>query len=391
MGEGSVFMEGINALRHRILLLSQFLLICAVVYLKLRADSAYFLTPDSHYYLQAAQNLLAGNGYRIVFEGKETFCAIWPVGYSALIAGVSALSTFSVETASKIVNLMALAGCFWLIYRRFQDKAWFVALGLMTSSLVQLYTNTWSETVFLFFVLGFCAHPFSKLEKRDEAFWAMGAFLTRYAALFLLIPFLIQRKFRAVIYYLLFISGYLLYNFYQTHTFTGGHGFWPEEPMGVRVWRGIRGLGEEILFFAVRDWDLKRLTLSASAQWFIYGVALLQLLILTTICWFVGPSVKPVFKNGLKILFRRGFGLQIRNGMTNVFFLVGISYLLFTIVIYVTDASIESLYFRRLAPASLLFTLGILGWVSQQKDIFEKTKWLFVAFFALSIIHALPK
>ncbi|AEI49872.1 hypothetical protein [Runella slithyformis] len=396
-------MEGINALRHRILLLSQFLLICAVVYLKLRADSAYFLTPDSHYYLQAAQNLLAGNGYRIVFEGKETFCAIWPVGYSALIAGMSALSTFSVETASKIVNLMALAGCFWLIYRRFQDKAWFVALGLMTSSLVQLYTNTWSETVFLFFVLGFCIHPSSYKEKGTGVevvgfLWALGAFLTRYAGVFLLIPLLIRRRFRTAIYYSLFISGYLLYNFYQTHTFTGGHGFWPNEPFEERLLRGMRGLGEEALFFAVRDWELKRLTLSASAQWFIYGVALLQFLILTTICRLVGPSVKSGFKNGLKILFRSGFGLQIRNSMgqirnsmENVFFLVAISYLFFTIVIYFADASIESLYFRRLGPASLLFTVGGLAWVSEQKHIFEKTKWLFVAFFALSIIHSLPK
>lgn len=374
---------------NRFALLFQFLLICAVVYLKLRADSAYFLTPDSHYYLQAAQNLLNGKGYVITVEGKQTFCAIWPIGYSALIAGMAWLTTLSVETASKIVNLLALAGCFWLILRHFQEKAWFVALGFSASSLVQLYTNTWSETVFVFFVLGFCIHPFS--EKRDEAFWAMGAFLTRYAALFLLIPLLIQRKFRAAAYYLVFISGYLFYNFYQTRTFTGGHGFWPEEPMGARVWRGLRGLGEEFVFFAVRDWDLKRAALNTSTEWFIDGVALLQLLILTTICWFAGPSVKPMFKNGLQILFRRGFELQIRNSMENVFFLMGISYLLFTIFIYLTDASIESLYFRRLAPSSLLFTLGILAWVSEQKQLFERTQWLFVAFFVLSIIHALPK
>jgi hypothetical protein len=153
-------MEGINGLRHRLLLLFQFLLICAVVYLKLRADSAYFLTPDSHYYLQAAQNLLNGKGYVITFEGTETFCAIWPIGYSALIAGMAWLTPFSVETASKIVNLLALAGCFWLIYRRFHDKAWFVALGMMTSSLVQLYAKASSPI------------PFSKMEKGCSEFVA---------------------------------------------------------------------------------------------------------------------------------------------------------------------------------------------------------------------------
>lgn len=364
---------------NRLALLFQFLLICTVVYLKLRADSAYFLTPDSHYYLQAAQNLLDGKGYRIVFEGKETFCAIWPIGYSALIAFVSWLTVFSIETASKIVNLLALVGCFWLIQRRFQEKAWFVALGLMTSSLVQLYTNTWSETVFLFFVLGFCqSQPHRatvRPTKGGEAFWAIGAFLTRYAGVFLLIPLLIQRKFRAAAYCLVFIIGYLLYNFYQTHTFTGGHGFWPEEPLIGRVWRGLRGLGEEFVFFAVRDWDLKSLTLSDSMKWFIYGVAVLQFLIAGLIIW-------RLYKEK---------GLDAYCMTKEPFFFTAVAYLLFTIVIYLTDASIESLYFRRLTPSSLLFTLGILGWVAEQKQLFERTQWLFVAFFVLSMIHALPK
>lgn len=371
-------------MQNKILLLFQFLLICAVVYLKLRADSAYFLTPDSRYYLQAAQNLLDGNGYRIVFEGKETFCAIWPMGYSVLIAGVSVLTTFPVETASKIVNLLALVGCFWLLLRRFQDKAWFVALGLMDTSLIQLYTNTWSETVFLFFVLGFCTLPLSlRGGARGGVLWAIGAFLTRYAGAFLLIPLLIQRRFRTAAYYLVFIGGYLFYNFFQTRTFTGGHGFWPKEPMGVRVWRGVRGLGEELVFFAVRDWELKSGTLSDAMKWFIYGIAVLQFLIAGLIVWRVGRFSR---QKDLDASARRTVGMT-----KNVFFLVAVSYLIFTIVIYLTDASIESLYFRRLAPASFLFTLGFLGWVSEQKKLFARTQWLFVAFFVLSMIHALPK
>lgn len=82
---------------NRFALFFQFILICVVVYLKLRANTAYFLTPDSHYYLQAAQNLLNGKGYIITFEGKDTFCAIWPIGYSGLIALVSWGTAFSME------------------------------------------------------------------------------------------------------------------------------------------------------------------------------------------------------------------------------------------------------------------------------------------------------
>ena len=75
----------------------------------------------------------------------------------------------------------------------------------------------------------------------------------------------------------------------------------------------------------------------------------------------------------------------------SLFFRVAIGYLVFTIGIYLTDASVESLYFRRLAPASLLLTLGLLSWVSSQKSLLERTKWYFVIFFALSIIHSIPK
>ena len=235
------------------------------------------------------------------------------------------------------------------------------------------------------YVLGFFFPPFSykgqgAVRRRDEVFWAIGAFLTRYAAVFLLIPLLIQRRFRAATYYLVFIIGYLFYNFYQTRTFTGGHGFWTQEPMGVRVWRGLRGLGEELLFFALRDWDLKNVTLSDSTKWFIYGVAVLQFLIAGVIVW------RFYKETDSDASVRRAASMT-----KGRFFLVAISYLFFTILIYFTDASIESLYFRRLAPASLLFTLGILGWVSEQKQLFERTQWLFVAFFVLSIIHALPK
>ncbi len=375
---------------NRVALFFQFLLICAVVYLKLRADSAYFLTPDSHYYLEAAQNLLSGKGYVIKFEGKETFCAIWPMGYSALIAVVAFLTRFSVEIASKIVNLLALVGCFWLIQRRFHDKAWSVSLGFLASSLIQLFTNTWSETVFILFVLGFSmffspTDRESKWQKEVSVIFAFAAFFTRYAGVFLLIPLLLRRQYKVAFYFMVLVTGYLYFNFYNTGTYTGGHGFWPTEPFNQRLGRGMCGLGEEILFFAVRDWDLKNIGLSDTVKWFIYSVAILQWvligLIVRQVVYFLGLTKK------LKI----NVGHMAKFMLQDPFFLVALAYLFFTITIYLTDESIESLYFRRLAPFSLLFTLGILAWVSQQKQLFEQTKWLFVAFFALSIIHSTPK
>lgn len=357
----------------------QWLLITTVVILKLRVDASYFLTPDSYHYLHAAQSLLDGKGYRIVFEGRDTFCAIWPVGYSSFIATIAWLTGVSVEMSSKIVNLLALAGCFGLVYSRFGERAWFISLAFSASSLAQVYANTWSETLFLFFVVGFAVQNVKVMPtKVGGAFWAIGAFLSRYAAVFLAFVLLIQRKYRAALYYLLFVAVYMLFNYSQTKTFTGGHGFWPDEPWLGRVARGIRGLGEEFLFFAVRDWGLKNTALDDSVRWSIYGVALGQVIVIGLI---------------MREFWRCAKGYEIdAYGMTkSSFFRVGMGYLLFTIAIYLTDASIESLYFRRLAPASLLFTLGILEWISLQKVLFECTKWYFVIFFVLSIIHALPK
>ncbi|AYQ33705.1 hypothetical protein [Runella sp. SP2] len=364
---------------NKIAVVGQWLLITTVVILKLRADTTYFLTPDSYHYLHAAQSLHDGKGYYIVFEGRDTFCAIWPVGYSASIAGLAWLTGFSVEISSKIVNLLALAGCFWLIYSHFREKAWFVSLAFSASSLVQVYANTWSETLFLFFVVGFAAQSIEAMPtKVGGAFWAIGAFLSRYAAVFLAFVLLIQRKFRAALYYLLFVAGYLLFNFYQTKTFTGGHGFWPDEPWLSRVGRGIRGLGEELLFFAVRDWGLKNTALVDSVKWLIYGVALGQVIV-------VSLMMREFWK------WVKGHGIDAYGMTKSSFFQVGVGYLLFTIAIYLTDTSIESLYFRRLAPASLLFTVAVLEWVSLQKVLFERTKWYFVLFFVLSIIHSIPK
>ncbi|MBB3838147.1 hypothetical protein FHS57_002152 [Runella defluvii] len=364
---------------NKIAVVGQWLLIAIVVILKLRADAIYFLTPDSYHYLHAAQSLLDGKGYHIVFEGRDTFCAIWPVGYSASIAGLAWLTGFSVEISSKIINVLALAGCFGLIYSRFRERAWFISLAFFASSLVQVYANTWSETLFLFFVIGFAAQSTEAMPtKVGGSFWAIGAFLSRYAAVFLAFVLLIQRRWRAALYYLLFVAGYLFFNFSQTKTFTGGHGFWPDEPWLSRVGRGIRGLGEELLFFAVRDWGLKNTALNDSVKWLIYGVALGQLIV-------VGLIMREFWR------WAKGHGIDAYGMTKSSFFRVGVGYLLFTIAIYLTDASIESLYFRRLAPASLLITVGILEWVSLQKVLFERTKWYFVLFFALSIIHSIPK
>jgi hypothetical protein len=394
-----------------------FLIIIAVVTLKVTANSAYYLTPDSQYYLQAAQNLLDGRGYRIDFQGKDTFCAIWPVGYSLLIATISFLTKLSVTISSKIVNLLAIAGILLLIHRQYKAQSWFVALALLSSSFLQLYANTWSETVFVFCLVGVVfqrqkseignqkskkkididsnihhtLHCFVKLKTQNS--YLTAAFLTRYIGFFLIIPLLVQRKYKAAAVFVTVIGLYLLNNYAQTQTFTGDHGHWPTEPFIERLTRGLKGIGEEVAFWGVRDWDLKGG--SEAMKVFIYGISIAQAGVLVVVgklvishgSWVVGRG--SIFK---KIISARA-DTSNSHLISPISHLISLSYLATTIVLYFIDDSIESLYFRRLAPATFLALVGGLGWLVEpaQKVLFEQLKWWIVTFFMLSVVHGLPK
>jgi hypothetical protein len=368
-----------------------FLIVLIAVTLKITASSAYYLSPDSHYYLQAAQNLLDGRGYHIDFQGQDTFCAIWPVGYSLLITGVSFITKLSVELSSKIVNLLAVAGILWLIHRQYKAQSWFVALALLSSSFLQLYANTWSETVFIFCLVGtlfshqswVMSHEQTKnpyiIFQRIVALlsYIIAAFLTRYIAFFLIIPLFIQRKYKTATIFAVVIGLYLLNNYAQTHTFTGNHGHWPTEPFIERLTRGLKGIGEETLFWGIRDWDLKNG--SEAMNVFIYGLAAVQVGISVVVGW-------------LLVLGRESW-VRYKHHTSYIIYQTFFSYLMATIVLYLIDDSMESLYFRRLAPATFLALIVGLGWLVEpsQKVLFERVKWWIVAFFILSAVHALPK
>jgi hypothetical protein len=152
------------------------------------------------------------------------------------------------------------------------------------------------------------------------------------------------------------------------------HGHWPTEPFVERLTRGLKGIGEEIAFWGIRDWDLKGG--SEAMKVFIYGISIAQAGVLVV----VGKLVISQFQ-------------KIRHQTSYIIYLISLSYLATTIVLYFIDDSIESLYFRRLAPATFLALVGGLGWLVEpaQKVLFERVKWWIVAFFMLSVVHGLPK
>ncbi|MFD1140553.1 hypothetical protein ACFQ4C_05520 [Larkinella insperata] len=370
-----------------------FLSICALVILKIAAMPSYYLTPDSHYYLQAATNLLNDFSYQIHFKGQNRYCAIWPIGYPGLIAAGSWLSSLSPYWSAKTVNLLAVGGCFLLVWREFKDRAFLITLALCSPSLLQLYANTWSETAFLFGLVGFVI----AVAKPAVAWWVLvlwGSFLflVRYIGGFVVIELLLltgyqrfrQQPFRRELYaltsLLVVMLAYFANNYHQTGTFSGGHGYPLEEPLAQRIAVGLQGIAQETLAW-FRDWDLKNPSLPPPVRWFILMVSAVQGVVLLLLIYRLIRALKQV--GTVKPLHRA----------TAFFLLTGAVYVTVMVVIYLTDVSIEDLRFRRLAPASFLFTTGLLIGLTDDSNraVLARIKFPLVAFCLLAMLHALPK
>lgn len=368
-----------------------FLTLCAVVLLKIHANPTYYLTPDSYFYLQGAQNLLEGNGYRINLHGHETYCAIWPLGYSSLIAAWSFLTTLSPSTSAKFLNLLAVAGCFVLFWKPFRQRAYWVSLIFFNPTLIQVISNTWSEPVFFFALIGF---SLALAEPATHWFplvlWGSLLFLIRYIGGFVVFELLIlivyrkfshrssQRERNALAGIVLVMLLYFGYNYWQTGTFSGGHGYPPTEPYGQRIITGLWGVAEEgaSLF---RDWNLKEPQLPPMVFLFIVLIWIAQLVLLLRIVWQVYHHLQLV---------------SLRSDRrTNYLLLTAGLYFLITVVLYLTDASMEDLRFRRLAPTTLLLSLGLVAWLllPANQRLFQRVKYAVFSLFVLSILHAIPK
>ncbi|QJW89385.1 hypothetical protein HNV11_08300 [Spirosoma taeanense] len=105
---------------------------------------------DSGYYLQSAANLLAGRGYVVQETGRLVWNGTFPIGYPALIAGLSGLTGLSVLVASKLINGLFLMVSGWVWTRRLgtQRATWMLSVWWL-GGFLKLLTYTWSEAVFL--------------------------------------------------------------------------------------------------------------------------------------------------------------------------------------------------------------------------------------------------
>ena len=112
-----------------------------------------YLSPDSTNYLKLAQNLLEGNGYYVSAYGStgqdREFFAAWPVGYPTLIFVVAKLTGLSVFWASKFLNILLMGIILGIFRNLFQHNAYVYGLIFLFSSYIEIFSYTWSETIFI--------------------------------------------------------------------------------------------------------------------------------------------------------------------------------------------------------------------------------------------------
>jgi hypothetical protein len=132
-----------------------FALMTIAIIAKSYFDPHGFLTPDSCNYLGLTQNLFDGNGlfvstspYTDTSNDRELF-ARWPIGYPLLIYLTTKLTGFSVFWASKVLNILLIGVTLGVFRVLFKQSAYLYGVIFLFASYTQIYSNTWSETVFI--------------------------------------------------------------------------------------------------------------------------------------------------------------------------------------------------------------------------------------------------
>lgn len=140
------------------------LAICAcVMALVTTGGQGIGVSPDSVYYLEGAQNILAGRGYSTRQAGGAYVpITHWPPGYSLALAAFS-LGGDLLDAARRLNALLMgllVIGAAGLV-RQYSGRSWAgVVAGLLVAggaAIMEVHTVAWSEPLFMVMALGACA------------------------------------------------------------------------------------------------------------------------------------------------------------------------------------------------------------------------------------------
>jgi len=367
-----------------------YIIIIITLTLRIHVEATGYTSPDSHFYLRATENYLNDKGFVIPSEypfnddSPESFMAIWTVGYPSYIVLICKLTGLSAFWASKITNFVFLAFIFILLHRWYGINSLFPALYFCSFGKLEIYSYTWSEGVFLFFLLWFL-FLLEKILKDDISsfryilliFSLISLVWIRYAGLiyffYSTIIFLIlvkQQKYQYAKYLFvtLLISSslvmiYLSYNYYHTGGFFGGQPrIFPETESWINYLAlFIKGFLNEL--FIIR---------------YFYG----KLDILFFILLFIQLSVIYFIFSTCTIDYA---GLAKNKLLISS----GLFYLIFLFILRKLSP-FDAFDYRVLAPFSTPIYIAVLAHL-QTIIRYKKLKITLISFFILSLLMNLPK
>lgn len=371
--------------------------ICLAHYLRISVEATAYTTPDSHFYMRVADNVQEGKGllvpvdYPFDEDTEEHFLAMWPAAYPLMIAGLSELTGSSELVASKIVNLIFLGLIFILLYRWVGEYAWFPTLYFASFGMMEVFSYTWTEGPFLFFVLYLCYVLSRGLNgKYDSLFFLklsfalIGLFSLRYAGIIyffftttFLLYMLAKREvkpsvhiFTALVLSSLFVIFYLIMNYQQTGYYSGGERFYDETDPGLFFMQMVQGVLNE--FFIARNYYFTGYT----------DYLFLLLLCLQLLLFYIFFRERKCFQ----ILFKSVSGPSLILCGAGLFYLPVLTLLSYFLWF-------DRFNYRILAPFSAPVLVGLLIALTYPENrlFFLKTyKWV-VAFMILSLVINLPK
>lgn len=368
-----------------------YVLLVVVIVIRLLAESTAYTSPDSTYYLAAADHLMKGEGLLAPSPEaphEDVYFAIWPAGYPFCIAGIALLTDTSALMASKLVNFLFLGLTFILLYRWFKDKAWFVALYFCSFGMLEIYSYSWSEAPFLFFVLCLCYVVTKDLEKDSgvrvffQVFSCLVAlFLFRYAGLIyflgigvLLLYFIYNKQwlkagyyFSALFFASVFVCGYLLLNKEMTGHYTG---------IGDRVQLHQESLSEFVALLVRGIWN----QLTLARQYFgtmdyLYLALLFAQLTIVAVLVYFRKKIKTSFNHSMDVKMLLLFAL---------FYLV-------CIVGLRKIQPFDPFDYRIMAPFSFPLFVALFARLTKEEMYLKRVQPWIVGFMLLSLMVNLPK
>ncbi|MBC8110600.1 MAG: hypothetical protein H7Y04_06025, partial [Verrucomicrobia bacterium] len=212
MGNLEIFRQGMKKSDWYLLILYAAIVACLVI--RIHAEATHYISPDSAFYLKVSENILAGKGavvpkcYPFTCE-EETFFAFWSLGYPFAIMLVHLVTGLGLFWASKVVNFIALAAIFILLRKIGTDKAYLPAFIFCSYPMLEVFSYSWSEPLFLCTSLYFIVFVFEIFNQINTSN-AVNSF--HWLSLFVLLTALFLVRYAGLIYFILtgIISLYFL-------------------------------------------------------------------------------------------------------------------------------------------------------------------------------------